>query len=63
LEYGKNVVNPNGRGDENRGAVPTRRAYNYLGQWFAAPHPAAGRALALVPTIVIVTASRRSPAS
>jgi hypothetical protein len=38
-------------------------AYNpgILGQWFVTPHPAAGRALALVPTVIIITdAQRRS---
>ena len=38
-------------------------AYNpgILGQWYASPHPAAGRALALVPTVIIITdAGRRA---
>lgn len=36
-------------------------AYNpgILGQWFEAPHPSAGRALALVPTVVVITDSGR----
>ena len=36
-------------------------AYNpgILGQWFEAPHPTAGLALALVPTVIIVTDSGR----